>query len=163
MDSEGSLAISCPGCAARMPETAVYCPGCGQPMPAVVPAMRNSGRLPENLAAGLAYFTFVPAIVFLLAEPFKNNRFVRFHSIQCLLLCAVAAVACALLRLAGIVLLLIPVAGPLLIVVIDGVVGLAALLLWLVLVVKALRREMFKLPVLGELAERYSSVVQPPH
>ena len=110
-----------------------------------------------NLAGALAYFVLVPAIVLLAVEPYRRNRFVRFHSIQALLLCGGVIVLGALLRLAGLVIFLIPVVGPLLVAVMYVVVALAAVLLWLVLVVKAFQGEMLKLPVLGDFAERYSS------
>jgi uncharacterized membrane protein len=48
----------------------------------------------------------------------------------------------------------IPLLGPLLVVLISACVGIAAFLLWLVLTVKALQGEMFKLPGLGDIAER---------
>ena len=62
----------------------------------------------------------------------------------------------AFLRLVGLVLALIPVLGPLLMYVIPVVAAIAAGLVWLVLVVKALQGEMFKLPALGDLAEHYA-------
>ncbi|MGB8063239.1 MAG: hypothetical protein WCF26_15195 [Candidatus Sulfotelmatobacter sp.] len=114
------------------------------------------GPLPVNLAGALAYFTFVPAIVFLFVDPYKKNRFVRFHSIQCLLFSGAVIVLSAALRLAGLAIFLIPLLGPLLVAVVDVVVALAAVLLWLVLVVKAFQGEMFKLPVLGDFAEQHS-------
>jgi uncharacterized membrane protein len=159
MDSVGSIAVSCPDCAAQMPDTAAFCPGCGKPAPMerTLESTAPVGRLRENLAGGLAYLTFVPAIIFLLVDPYKKNRFVRFHSNQCLLLSAVVLIAGALLRLFAVAMVFIPVAGPLLMVVILVIALLAAFFTWLVLVVKALRGEMFKLPLLGELADRYSS------
>jgi uncharacterized membrane protein len=155
------MPILCLHCAAQMPETAAFCPGCGRPTAAKIVATEKEkvkGKVsifPENIAAALGYFTFVPAIVFLLRTPFNRNRFVRFHSIQCLLLWAVALAAVAVLRLAGLVLFYIPL-GPLLAVLIDALATLAACLIWIVLVVKALQGEMFKLPVLGGFAEQYS-------
>jgi uncharacterized membrane protein len=159
MDSVGSVAVSCPDCAAQMPDTAAFCPGCGKAAPVERPAESTAavGRLRENLAGGLAYLTFIPATIFLLVDPYKKNRFVRFHSNQCLLLWAVILIAGALLRLLAVAMVFIPVAGPLLMVVILVVALLAAFFTWLVLVVKALRGEMFKLPILGELADRYAS------
>jgi uncharacterized membrane protein len=154
MDSEVFFELSCAACAARMPETAAYCPGCGQRMLAIAGHERTAGRLPENLVAALAYVTFIPAVVFLLLDPYRKNRLVRFHSIQCLLLWAVMLAIFALLRLAGLAVFLIPVAGPLLVTLIFVIAGLGAFLLWMVLIVKALRREMFKLPMLGEWAEQ---------
>ena len=123
------------------------------------PAARSQGKvgvLPETVAGALAYFTFVPAIVFLFVEPYRRNRFVRFHSIQCLLLCGAAIVLAAILRLAGLLFLFLPVLGPLLTVVVDAVSFFALLLIWLVLVVKALQGETLVFPVLGDFAERYA-------
>jgi uncharacterized membrane protein len=156
MDSDVSLLLACPACAAQMPETAAYCPSCGRRMPAAIRPEGAVSRLPENLAAALAYVTFIPALIFLFLDPYKKNRLVRFHSIQCLLLWAVMLAILALLRLAGLAVFLIPVAGPLLMTLISVIAGLAAFLLWVVLIAKALRGEMFKLPVLGEWAEQRS-------
>ncbi len=114
------------------------------------------GPLPVNIAGALAYFSFVPAIVFLFVDPYRKNRFVRFHSIQCLLFSGVVIVLAAVLRLAGLGVILIPRLGPLVVAVVDVVVALGAVLLWNVLVVKAFQGEMFKLPALGEFAEQHS-------
>ena len=65
-----------------------FCPACGRPMHERARA-RPVGALPENVAGALAYFTFIPAIVFLSRPPYKKNRFLRFHSLQCLLLCGI--------------------------------------------------------------------------
>jgi uncharacterized membrane protein len=147
---------SCPHCAAQMPRTAAFCPGCGRSMHAQPKAEGRVGPLPESIAGGLAYVTFIPAILFLFLEPYKSNRFVRFHSFQCLFAYVAAIVIGAVLRLVSFALFIIPVLGPLLVVLVDVVVGLAALFVWLVLLVKALQGEWFKLPLLGDFAERYS-------
>ncbi len=149
-----------------MPADAAFCPGCGRAMRTELgtetsaqvgtSAQGKVGPLPVNVAGALAYFTFVPAIVFLFVDPYRKNRFVRFHSIQCLLFSGAVIVLSAVLRLAGLVIFLIPLLGPLLVAVVDVVVALAAVLLWLVLVVKAFQGEMFKLPVLGDFAEQHS-------
>ena len=90
MDQPDPMPLSCADCAAKMPETAAFCPGCGRPMTsAVKKASGRVGALPERIAGALAYLTFVPAILFLVIEPYKKNHFVRFHSIQCLLLVVV--------------------------------------------------------------------------
>jgi uncharacterized membrane protein len=114
------------------------------------------GRLPVKVAGGLAYLTFIPAIIFLLLEPYKTNRYVRFHSFQCLLFSGAVVALAAALRLAGLALFIIPVLGPLLMVLVDVVAALAAIFIWLVLLVKALQGEMFRLPVLGGIAVRYA-------
>lgn len=156
MDEAPVLSKSCPDCEFKMPEQAAFCPGCGRPMEATVSAQGKVGGLSESIAGALAYFTFVPAIVFLLVEPYRKNRFVRFHSVQCLLLCGVALLLAGLLKLASFVLLMIPALGPLLVVLLDMLAILAFLLLWLVLVVKALQGHALSLPLLGEIADRYA-------
>jgi uncharacterized membrane protein len=114
------------------------------------------GAFPESIAGALAYVSFIPAVIFLVLDPYNKNRFVRFHSVQCLLLwCAAAALAIAL-KLASVVLFIIPVLGPLLVLLVSMVVGLAAVVIWFVLVIKAFQGEMFKLPMLGDLAEQYA-------
>ena len=44
----------------------------------------------------LAYFTPVPALALLIIEPYSRNRFVRFHSYQCLLLTLASIILTAL-------------------------------------------------------------------
>ncbi len=172
MPSVQPLPLACPDCAAQMPETAAFCPGCGRPMLAAgriagprgdlagaeeIPrAQGRVGALPENVAGAIAYVTLIPAIVWLLVEPYNRNRFVRFHSIQSLLLWAAGILVWIALKLSGLVLFHVPMLGPLLIALLWGMVALAVVLIWLVLLVKALQGEMFELPVVGDLAGRYA-------
>jgi uncharacterized membrane protein len=156
MDPANVTLTSCPHCAAQMPETAAFCPGCGRPLQTETRAQGKVGPLPENIAGAIAYLTFIPAIVFLVVEPFSKNRFVRFHSVQCLLLGAAAILLAIALKLASVVLLIIPGLGPLLVVLVSTVVALAVVVIWLVLVIKAFQGAMFKLPVLGDFAEQYA-------
>jgi uncharacterized membrane protein len=139
-----------------MPETAAFCPGCGRSMAVAHAAREQIGMLRENVAGALAYLTFIPAIVFLSRAPYNKNPFVRFHSIQCLLLWVAALATGSAIRLAGIVLFLIPIVGPLFVWLVSIVAGLAAFVLWLVLVVKALQGQDFKLPLLGDFAAQHA-------
>jgi uncharacterized membrane protein len=159
MDETTVPLTSCSHCAAPMPETAAFCPGCGRPMQTEARAQGKVGVLPENIAGALAYFTFLPAIVFLVLEPYNKNRFLRFHSVQCLLFCGAEILIAIALKLASVVLFIVPVFGPLLVLLVSMVVGLASLVIWLVLVVKAAQGVMFKLPLLGDFASRHG--VQP--
>jgi len=119
-------------------------------------AQGKVGALPERVVGAIAYLSFVPALIFLQVDPYRRNRFVRFHSLQCLLLTgAVIALAIAL-RLIGLVLFIIPVLGPLLVLLVDLVALLATVLVWIVLIVKALQGETFKLPRLGDFAEQHA-------
>ncbi len=92
----------CVSCGTQMADNAAFCPNCGkaasqasgtgtstpQPTPAPPASYGNTNAtaapMAENVAGMLAYFTIIPAIIFLLIEPYNRNRFVRFHSFQCL-------------------------------------------------------------------------------
>jgi uncharacterized membrane protein len=148
--------LSCPECGTQMPSTAAFCPGCGCPILTAPKAQGKIGILPRRVAGALAYLTFIPPIVFLLAAPYRHDRFVRFHSIQCLLLCGAGLLVSAVVRLLAFVLLLIPMLGILLVGLISTLLALAACFLWLILVIKALQGESFQVPVLGVFAEHYS-------
>jgi uncharacterized membrane protein len=139
-----------------MPDTAAFCPGCGHAMRPSERAHGMVGVLPETLAGALAYF-LVPAILFLLVEPYNKNRFVRFHSFQCIGVWLAAVVTGAILRVAGVLLFFIPILGHLLVWLVSMVVTLALIMVWIVLVVKALQGEMFKLPVVGAFAEQQAN------
>ena len=155
MDSTNVSQTACPDCAAQMPETAEFCPSCGRAMQTEQTealAQGKVGALSEPIAGALAYFTFIPAVIFLILEPYNKNRFVRFHSWQCLLLWSAAILLGIVLKLAGLILFIVPVIGPLLVVLVSTVAGLGAIVIWLVLVVKAFQGEMFKLPLLGAIA-----------
>jgi uncharacterized membrane protein len=154
------MPISCPYCAAQMPDAAAFCPGCGRTMQAGTRAHGTVGIFPENIAGALAYVTFLPAIVFLLLDPYNQNRFVRFHSFQCIFLWVAGLLIGSLLRFVGFILFIIPILGHLLLWLISAVAVLGGVVIWLVLVVKALQGEMFKLPVLGDAAEQRADRLQ---
>lgn len=163
MDAMNAIPISCPHCSAQMPGSAAFCPGCGRPMQNLARAEGKIGILTENLAGALAYFTFIPATAFLLIEPYSKNRFVRFHCLQCLFLTLTCLLLGVALKLASLILFLIPVVGPLFVSLVSIVGSLAALVVWLVLLIKAFQGEIFKLPVLGELAEQQANLLPGQH
>jgi uncharacterized membrane protein len=122
--------------------------------PVTPPAASKPGQLKDNFIAALAYATFIPAVVFVLVEPFKRNRFVRFHSFQSIFLAVATVVIAIAMRILYSVLALIPVLGFLLAWLATAVAVLGWVILWLVLLVKALQGETFRLPLIGSLAER---------
>jgi uncharacterized membrane protein len=150
------MPISCPDCAAPMPDDAAFCPGCGR---AMVPAERAQGMvgvMPETMAGALAYF-ILPAVAFLLIEPYSKNRFVRFHSFQCIGALLAGVVLAAVLRIVAVIAVFVPVIGQLFLWLLSMLVSLAVFMIWIVLVVKALQGEMFKLPLIGDIAEQQGS------
>ncbi len=111
-------------------------------------------RTKDNFIAAMAYFTFIPAIFFLLVDPFKQNRFVRFHSFQSIFLAGATIVVAVALRVLYSALALIPGLGYLLAWLSLAVASLGWVILWLVLIVKALQGQAFKLPWIGSPAEK---------
>ncbi len=98
---------------------------------------KSSTGLDENVAGFLCYlFGFITGIVFLVVE--KESRFVKFHAMQSTI---------TFLGLFVIILLLggIPVIGPL--------IFIFSLVLWLVLMIKALQGKRYLLPIVGKMAE----------
>jgi len=102
-----------------------------------MPEGKNGTGLPKNTAAALSYVLgWLTGIVFLLIE---KDPFVRFHAMQ-------SVTTFGLLTVFS----LIPIIGWLL----SPVFMLAGFILWLVLIFKAYQGEKFKLPVIGDFAEK---------
>jgi uncharacterized membrane protein len=103
---------------------------------------KTATGLDQNVAAALAYsFGWLTGLLFFVTEP--QNRFVRFHAMQSMLVFGPAFVALLLC-------LSIPLLGWLLSIFI--VYGSA--ILWLILMFKAYQGERFKLAVVGDMAEQ---------
>jgi uncharacterized membrane protein len=114
------------------------------PVPPQPPAPSQPGAqsgLSDNAAGALAYVTIIPAIIFLIVEPYNKNSYIRFHSWQSIFL-GIAFVAI------HIVLGIIPLIGWLVLLLLD----LGFLVLWIVVILKALKGERFQLPVIGKYA-----------
>jgi uncharacterized membrane protein len=141
-----------------MPDDSAFCPDCGRGVGAP-PPLGTTGGISDNIAGALAYVTIIPAIVFLLVEPFKRNRFIRFHSFQCVFLVLAAFVLGLALKFGLAVLILVPVLGQLMVLLISMVISIGCLILWIVLIVKALQGEMFKIPFVGDLAQKQANLV----
>ena len=110
----------------------------------------SSTGLESNVAALLSYVLgWITGLVFFLLE--QKDEYVRFHAMQSIIVFgAVSAVGIVFSFLAW-----IPFIG-ILFIVLQVIIGIAAFVLWIVLLVKAYQGERFKLPWAGELAERYS-------
>lgn len=103
---------------------------------------RGGTGLPSNIAATLAYaFGAISGIVFLMIE--RDDQFVRFHAWQSILTFVGALLASLLVAS-------FPIFGGLL----NFLLSVALIGVWLLLMVKAFTGERFKLPYVGEIAER---------
>ncbi len=105
---------------------------------------KSSTGMQPNVAGLLCYLLgFVTGIVFLIIE--KENKFVRFHAMQ-------SIIVFGGLFVLQIILGFIPIIGW----AIGFLLGIVALILWILLMVKAYNGEMYKLPVVGDMAEQKS-------
>lgn len=103
---------------------------------------KTSTGLDENVAGLLCYVVgWITGLVFILIE--KENKFVRFHAVQ-------SIIVFGILTLASIVIRWIPIIGW----VIGWLIGVLAVVLWIVLMAKAYQGEKYKLPWAGDLAEK---------
>lgn len=114
---------------------------------------RNPG-MSNNAAGAFAYFTFVPAVIFLLVPPYNANPYVRFHAWQSLMLNVSVVLISTLLSFVLVIFLIFDSA---LLVVFKRLVWLGWFVLWLTCVLKAMNGQRFRLPILGSVAEHQSA------
>jgi uncharacterized membrane protein len=150
----------CASCGAQIAENASFCPTCGKAVGRTSPSVAatpvppqaqptTAGGLSDNVAGMLAYVTIIPAIVFLLIEPYNKRRFVRYHAFQCIffaIACMVASFALRIVAFMPVVRWTTLILWPLL--------WLAEVVLWVICLLKAYQGQMFKLPFIGNLAEQ---------
>jgi uncharacterized membrane protein len=123
------------------------------PIGAMDPNGPTSMGMSANVAAGLSYiFSWVTGLIFFFVE--KQNKFVRFHAMQSIILGATYTVIAIILNvLSGIGLLSL----------LTGCAGILVFLLFIVAsilcLVNAIQGKYFKLPVIGDYAERYANTI----
>jgi len=107
----------------------------------------------SNVVAALAYF-FITGIIFLIMDQFKGDKFVRFHSFQSIAY--------------GIVIIVFSILWSNLAFLAFGflwsLIGLVSILIhlaifayWLFLMYKAYNSETYKIPILGDWAEKQAA------
>jgi len=109
--------------------------------------------LSDNAAGAIAYLTVIPAIIFLLIEPFNKNSFVRFHSFQCIFLCVAAIVVDIAF---GILLMVVGMIFPLafLGVVLWPLLALFWVGVVILCIINAYQGKRFSLPFIGSFAAK---------
>jgi len=109
---------------------------------------KTSMNLEENVAGALCYVLgWITGIIFYIME--KDNKFVRFHAMQSIIVFLPLSIMLGIFQ--GI-LLFVPFIGW----AISALIGLFMFVLWLVLMLKAYQGEKFKLPVVGDIAEKHA-------
>ena len=125
---------------------------------------KSSTGLDENIAALLSYIAgWVTGLIFFLIE--KDSRLVRFHAMQSLILSGGGIVVLiALWIIIGVVSLIIGQISGILSFLVTMVLGLVATIVGLGILIgaiigliKAYQGQYFKLPIIGNLAEKYSA------
>jgi uncharacterized membrane protein len=164
----------CANCGAAVTDGAGFCGACGKALAtssqvvaqpvggggqatAAQPAVANvqSVGLTSNVAAALAYILgFITGILFLVLEPYKHDRFVRFHAMQSILYSAAGIV----FRIGWSILVsaLIDVSGwaTLVLVPVGLVISLGLFCFWLFLMYQAYSNREFRIPIIGAIAAK---------
>jgi len=125
------------------------------PSTSTVPAAQASAGtgLTPNMAGALAYsLGIITGILFLVLEPYRRDRFVRFHAMQSILY-FVFAVAFSILW-SIVVGILMHISGWIFVVAfpIRLIISLAMFGLWLYVMYQAYSQREFRIPILGSIA-----------
>ena len=153
----------CGSCGAALTQQVGFCGSCGkpigttsQPPPATAsaPAVVGTG-LSANVAGALAYVLgIITGIIFLVLEPYKNDRFVRFHAMQSILFCA----ACIVFSIAWTIAwgILFSISGALALVVLPLrlLISLAVFAFWIFLMYRAYSGQEYRIPFIGDIAAK---------
>ena len=141
----------CSGCGAQIADGTTLCAACSAKAPAA--AAPAAGGMSDNVIGMLAYFTIIPAILFLVLEPYNKSKFVRFHCFQMIFFCCAMFALWIGFIILGIIPGLIFIMFPL-----HLIVWLGSFVVWIILVIKANQNQMFRLPVIGDLAAKQAGV-----
>jgi uncharacterized membrane protein len=160
--------MQCPACHNEVGPQTAFCNHCGAPLagatatagaaatpPPVyaVQAAPASSGLSETAAAAISYITIIPAIIFLVLEPYNKMPFVKFHSWQSIGLCLAAFILQIVVTIVEMVVHFIP-GIVFLFMLVHLALGLGLFLVWLFVIFKASKGEWYKLPVIGDFAEK---------
>ena len=125
---------------------------------------KSSTGLDENLAALLSYvFGWISGLIFFLME--KDSRLVRFHAMQSILLGAAAIVIFVVFWIVAVVSSLVVgyISGILggivwiVMMLVGGALGIGIFVAAIISLIKAYQGQYFKLPVIGNYAEKFSA------
>ena len=125
-------------------------PGYQQPY-GTPPSGGTSMGMAQNTEAGLSYvFWWITGLIFFFGE--KQNRFVRFHAMQSILFFGGVSILDFILNAIGSVLHIYFVFSGL-----TSLIWLAAVVIWIILMINSFQGKYFKLPVVGDYAEKYAN------
>jgi len=157
----------CGSCGASVAEGVGFCGSCGKPVgtagqapgapAAAAPNAAGTASTPlsSNVAGALAYaLGVITGILFLVLDPYKNDRFVRFHAMQSIFF----SVAVIIFSIAWSIVwgILFTISGFLVFVDIPLrlLIGLGFFLLWIFVMYQAYNRREYQIPFIGPLAAK---------
>jgi uncharacterized membrane protein len=170
----------CQTCGANLPDGSPACTACGASqgvaapsavpgampgsmpgaMPVAAPAAAAGAGLTPNVAGALSYLVgFVTGILFLVIDPFKNDRFVRFHAFQSIFFNVAWIAFWIAWTIVGLVLsaishgLFFIIQLP-----VNLLVMVGGFCLWAYLMYSAYQGKTFKLPIIGPLAAKQAGI-----
>jgi uncharacterized membrane protein len=117
-------------------------------------AATGTGLTP-NIAGALAYsLGFITGIIFLVIEPYRRDRFVRFHAMQSILYSAACIVFSIAWSIAVGILMSITGWIAFAVLPIRLLISLGFFLLWLYLMYQAYSQREFRIPIIGAIAAK---------
>ncbi|MBZ5576472.1 MAG: hypothetical protein LAP40_07945 [Acidobacteriia bacterium] len=138
-----------------------FCAKCGRPVEAATPAAgpvaakplpAGAAPMADNLAGALCYvLLLITGILFLVLAPYNQNRAVRFHAFQAILLNIAWMVVWFGL---SITLGIVHMAGMVFGLFLSPLLTLAFLALWIYMIVTTYQGKTVVLPVIGPLAQQ---------
>ncbi len=144
----------CNMCGTQIADGTTTCAACSGRAPVAPVATAGTQGMTDNVAGMLAYITIIPAIIFLVLEPYNKNRFIRFHSWQCLFFAGALFVLHFGLTIFAFVPFLALITFPL-----HLLISVGGFIVWIILLLKANQGQMYKLPVIGDMAEKQANAM----
>lgn len=145
----------CPKCGTQNVEGAQFCVNCGTQLsfgttPGANPYQGSQSGLQKNVSALLCYVLgWITGIIFLIIE---KDRFVRFHAMQSIIsFGAITIISIILSALLPLGLWRIMAVYTIL----NTLVTLLSLFIWIFMMIKAYQGQWYKLPIVGDMAEKF--------
>jgi uncharacterized membrane protein len=150
----------CQSCGASLANAGGPCTSCGPQAQPLTAANGASAGLSPQAAGALAYLAgLVTGVIFLVVEPFKQDRFVRFHAFQSIFFNIAWVALWIAWLIVGLVLgavtkglffiLQIPI---------NILLMVGGFCLWCLLMYNAYQGKMMRLPVIGALAAKQAGL-----
>jgi uncharacterized membrane protein len=165
--------MQCPACSTENPAGATFCQHCGASLTAAPPPAGGYTQVPQsaagapaaaypvpvatqglsdNSAAAIAYITIIPAIIFLVMEPYNRKPFVRYHAMQCIGLHVLWFAVWIVLAILGVILAMVHLGFFLIF--LWPICWIGLVILWVLCIVSAAQGKWFKLPFIGDFAKK---------